>query len=483
MDNLVNIGSKEKFKSSHRHVLSWRSYRDPSLHNDILLFRFPAPPIDDQEDGQHDTAEDEWRAMESECPHLAAPLEHAEIEDLEDFGKVVVCPWHNYDFRLDTGESQTGMKACTFAVEIREGSVWIQPPGKVEDDWRLLSIRPVSEKFATARQEPLQTPSYDPDSPPKTLVSFCRLILLTSSPLEKVSLVRELVSKFRSGHVTRISSREDEELGVPDEPPREDFKVVGVNETGKRGKGGTKETRAKLLHALAWIELWAIDLAIDICARFATWKVGSLDGKKGTKLPLFFFSDFLKVAEDEAKHFSLLKQRIEELGFQFGQFNVHNGLWESATVTSHSLFSRLAIIHLVHEARGLDVNPRQIQRCRQAGDKESAEVMTIIHNDEVTHVAAGHRHFQYLCQKNDPPIDPVAQFREEVMTHFHGKLKGPFNLEDRARAGLTEEWYVELEGKKWDECFPKSAAEDGLGDDAVPSRDVGLEKAVEGLKA
>lgn len=410
--------------------------------------------------------------MEAECPHLAAPLEHAEIEDVEDF-QVLVCPWHNYDFRLDTGESSTGMKACTFAVEVREnGMVYVEPPGIAGDDWRLLSMRPVSERFASSTPIEEPTPSYDLSSPPKTLKSFCRLILLTPDPTTKVALTRILVSLFRAGKLTRISSPADHP--PPTEPPRvKETKVVGAMETGKRGRGGTVESRAKLLHALAWIELWAIDLAIDICCRFSDWKVGSLDGKEGAKLPLYFFSDFLKVAEDEAKHFSLLKQRLEDMGYAFGDFPVHNGLWESATDTSESLFSRLAIIHLVHEARGLDVNPRQIQRCRHAGDLKSADIMTIIHNDEVTHVAAGHRHFQNLCRQTDPPLDPVQQFRLEVSTHFHGKLKGPFNAEDRAKAGLTGEWYEGMSGKVWDEAMRTDEAGGG---------GTGLEKGVAALK-
>ncbi|KAL8286133.1 hypothetical protein RQP46_004621 [Phenoliferia psychrophenolica] len=471
-DTLVCVGLVKSFEASHRHVLSWRSYRDPSLHTGTLIFRFPSPP--------DDNSPATWTSMESECPHLAAPLEHAAIEDVEDF-KVLVCPWHQYDFRLDTGESSTGMKACTFAVQVRGDMLYVEPPGLPGDDYRLLSLRPVSERFASST--PITpSPAYDISSPPKTLVSFCRLILLTSSPLEKVSLTRTLVSLFRSGQLTRISSPDD--LPPPDEPPREPTtQVVSLFKTPKRGGGGTIESRAKLLHALAWIELWAIDLAIDICARFAGWKVGSLDGKTGKKLPLFFFSDFLKVAEDEAKHFSLLKARIEEMGYNFGDFPVHNGLWESATDTAGSLFSRLAIIHLVHEARGLDVNPKQIARCRQAGDHASAEVMTTIHNDEVTHVAAGHRHFQYLCQRTEPPLDPIKQFRHEVSTHFHGKLKGPFNEADRAKAGLTGEWYAGLTGVQWD-----AAMKSPEGRDVPPPKEiqkegeVGIEDGVAGLK-
>jgi uncharacterized ferritin-like protein (DUF455 family) len=158
-----------------------------------------------------------------------------------------------------------------------------------------------------------------------------------------------------------------------------------------------------MLHALANIEQWAyvtsilslscpeddaderqgrIDLAWDVIARF---------GPKHPDLPPAFFSDWSKVALDESKHFSLLCSRLSALGTEYGSLPVHAGLWESAAVTSDSLRARLAIIHLVHEARGLDVNPGTIEKFRKQGDKESVEVLEVIHADEVTHVTAGHR--------------------------------------------------------------------------------------------
>jgi len=125
---------------------------------------------------------------------------------------------------------------------------------------------------------------------------------------------------------------------------------------------------------------------------------------------------------------------------------VHAGLWESATTTSLSFRSRLAIIHLVHEARGLDVNPVTIERFRKAGDKETVNVMEIIHADEVTHVTSGHRWFTWICAQ-DGDVDPVVAFREEVKKGWRGDVKGPFNVEDREKAGLTPQFYEDLRGE------------------------------------
>ncbi|KAH9454263.1 hypothetical protein Pst134EB_014354 [Puccinia striiformis f. sp. tritici] len=95
-------------------------------------------------------------------------------------------------------------------------------------------------------------------------------------------------------------------------------------------------------------------------------------------------------------------------------------------------------------ARGLDVNPTQIKRVRDAGDLETAKSLEIIHTDEVTHVAAGHRWLCYICNNSVPKTAPVAVFRKEVETHFFGKLKPPFNVEDRTKAGLDPSFYEDL---------------------------------------
>jgi uncharacterized ferritin-like protein (DUF455 family) len=193
-----------------------------------------------------------------------------------------------------------------------------------------------------------------------------------------------------------------------------------------------------MLHALANIEQWAIDLAWDIMARF---------GPSHPNLPDAFFSDFTKMALDESKHFSLLTARLSSTSpnTPYGSMPVHASLWESARTTSSSFRARLAIIHLVHEARGLDVNPGTIQRFRRAGDTESVAALEVIHADEVTHVTSGHRWFTWVC--NAEGVDPVAAFREEVKKGWRGEVKGPFNVEDRGRAGMTKEFYEDLRGE------------------------------------
>lgn len=176
-----------------------------------------------------------------------------------------------------------------------------------------------------------------------------------------------------------------------------------------------------------------------------SWDIIARFGPSHPTLPHQFFSDFTKIALDESKHFSLLCARLTSLGSFYGSHTVHAGLWQSAAETSTSLKSRLAIIHLVHEARGLDVNPATIAKFRRQGDKESVATLEVIHHDEITHVTAGHRWFTHMCAEDG--VDPVATFREEVRQHFAGTLKGPFNEADRRKAGMTPDFYEDLKGE------------------------------------
>ena len=180
------------------------------------------------------------------------------------------------------------------------------------------------------------------------------------------------------------------------------------------------------------MESYAIDLSWDIISRFSD-----------KKIPKEFYEDWLKVANDEAKHWTMLKNRLEELGSFYGSLPVHEGLWESATKTSDSLLIRLCILHCVHEARGLDTTPKNIQRLKSSGDKISGDVLQKIFEDEITHVEVGLKWFQIfsnLKEKNER----YELFYKIVKENFSGILKPPFNKEARELAGMEEEWYIPL---------------------------------------
>ena len=205
----------------------------------------------------------------------------------------------------------------------------------------------------------------------------------------------------------------------------------------KLGKGGTLQSRIAILHSLANIEQFAIDLGWDIIARFSDFKLPD-----GQGLPKAFFDDFVQLAADEAKHYTMLARRLSDLGANFGDLPVHHGLWQSATETAKDILARLCVVHMVHEARGLDVMPNTLLKFERNGDPESVAMLREIYEEEITHVTFGQRWFTFITEERG--IDPVATFHELVRAHFHGPLKPPFNDKARAKAGMTAEWYMPL---------------------------------------
>ncbi len=156
-------------------------------------------------------------------------------------------------------------------------------------------------------------------------------------------------------------------------------------------------------------------------------------------MPRDFADDWVEVAAEEAKHFSLLAARLAQFGARYGDLPAHDGLWEAAAATVHDLLARLAVVPLVLEARGLDVTPAMIQRMRRFDDDASAAVLQTILDDEIGHVAAGARWFRFVCTRRG--LEPVATYRTLVRENFRGTLKPPFNERARTAAGLEPAFY------------------------------------------
>ena len=266
-----------------------------------------------------------------------------------------------------------------------------------------------------------------PETP--SLTALAVACLETSDPKEKAGLTRRLAARWRDGRVREVGATPPPDR--PGRPARPD--LVNPGKVKKRKINTGTAGRAALLHALAHIELNAIDLAWDIVARFA--------GSSPTP-PKEFLDDWVRVADDEAKHFLLLAERLEQLGCAYGDLPAHDGLWQASQDTAHDLLARLAIVPLVLEARGLDVTPAMIDKLRAVGDDDSADRLQIIHDDEITHVAAGKRWFDWLCGRQG--LDPVETWRDLVRTHFRGMLKPPFNEVSRGKAGLSPDFYGNL---------------------------------------
>lgn len=249
-------------------------------------------------------------------------------------------------------------------------------------------------------------------------------VLTTAAPLEKVRLTRLHAAAWRDGLLSPAVP-----APPPDRPARPDRPELKLpRDMPKRGRGGSAQNRVALLHALAHIELNAIDLAWDIVARFAP-----------LGLPKGFTDDWIQVADDEARHFQMLETRLNALGSSYGDLPAHDGLWQAATETAHDLAARLAVVPMVLEARGLDVTPDTVRRLRDFGDAESADLLQTIHDEEISHVAAGRRWFVHLSAERG--AEPVALWQELVGRHFRGGLKRPFNTASRRLAGFGPEYY------------------------------------------
>jgi uncharacterized ferritin-like protein (DUF455 family) len=185
----------------------------------------------------------------------------------------------------------------------------------------------------------------------------------------------------------------------------------------------TVEGRDAMIHALAHIEFNAINLALDAIWRFPL-------------MPRDYYADWLRVATEEALHFSLLNAHLLQSGFRYGDFPAHNSLWDMAEKTQDDVLARIALVPRTLEARGLDASPAVRAKLAQAGDLAAAEILDIILRDEIGHVAIGNRWYAWLCATRG--LEPVATYAALAAQYKAPPLRGPFNLEARRAAGFSE---------------------------------------------
>lgn len=262
------------------------------------------------------------------------------------------------------------------------------------------------------------------------LVAAARAIVGTADLGAKVRLSRATAKAWFGGSLPlgHVSDRH----GMPDRPGRPPQpELLLPRQMPKRTALGNLKGRIALLHALAHIELNAVDMTWDLIGRFAHANV-----------PRPFFDNWVQVGLEEAKHFDLLARHLVSLGAAYGDLPAHDGLWQAAQATADNLLARVAIVPLVLEARGLDVTPGMITNLRAAGDHAGADIVEIIYRDEKRHVAFGVKWFRFLCEREKLPPEPT--FHDLVRNHFRGSVKPPFNDKARAEAGLTPGFYKPL---------------------------------------
>lgn len=261
--------------------------------------------------------------------------------------------------------------------------------------------------------------------------------LCETDPTEKCHKVAYAYQQYQTGQ-TRLDPTEWRvDVAIAGRPARP--LLVSPKEVEQR-KPSTTEGFSAMLHAITHIEFNAINLALDASFRFRN-------------MPEAFVADWLRVAKEEAEHFTLMRQRLQSYGYDYGDFSAHGHLWDMAYKTAFDPLLRMALVPRVLEARGLDVTPAIRAKVEQRGDAETCAVLDIIYRDEVGHVQIGNYWYQYLCQQRG--LEPIALFRQLLQRYDMFIFRGYVNLEARERAGFSAFELAMLED--FERSFQKSA--------------------------
>lgn len=261
------------------------------------------------------------------------------------------------------------------------------------------------------------------------LFEYAEACLHNTSIAEKLALTHEAKARFSQGELNLASAGEVADIGKVSFPPRPELlppRLVPNRKLTQKGGVGA------FFHAIAHIEFMAIYLAWDILYRF-----------RG--LPCAFYQDWLTIADEEAQHFELICQHLQNLNIYYGDLPAHGGLWEHAQQTKDDVLARLALVPRCMEARGLDVTPSLIGKFKAMGDTASVAVLERILADEIGHVERGSYWFKTFCGQRG--LVPESHYRQLLKQYYQGgKPKGPFNREMRIIAGFSATELDWLEG-------------------------------------
>jgi uncharacterized ferritin-like protein (DUF455 family) len=250
--------------------------------------------------------------------------------------------------------------------------------------------------------------------------------LAASDPKDKIRLTLQSARQWHDGVITEIgAAKPPARPGRPAKPL-----IMPPNKMPRRGTAGMAG-RIAMFHALAHIEFNAIDLAWDIIARFAA-----------PTLPKGFYDDWVLVAKQEAEHFVALDMLLRQMGAEYGSLPAHDGLWQAAEKTSKDLLKRLAVVPMTFEARALDTAPVTINKLTGNVEQDTLFALRKIVDEEVIHVAAGTRWFNYVCDQQG--IEPRLHYQSIIRDFFPDGLKPPFNKTARDKAGLPADYYEPL---------------------------------------
>eukprot|EP01089_Gocevia_fonbrunei_P002154 TRINITY_DN12145_c0_g1_i1.p1 TRINITY_DN12145_c0_g1~~TRINITY_DN12145_c0_g1_i1.p1 ORF type:complete len:295 (+),score=26.31 TRINITY_DN12145_c0_g1_i1:40-924(+) len=268
-----------------------------------------------------------------------------------------------------------------------------------------------------------------------SLTEIGHLLLRTSDPLTKVKITHDARIKLENNEIKDILDTKQKETEPIPSPARPEKPNLVPKREIQTPKNAGVSLPVYLLHALAHIELNAVDLCWDTMLRATSHN-----------LPREFYLDWLSVADDEARHFQYLHERLIDLNSHYGALNAHDSLLQDAEATKDDFIARIGVIQLVHEARGLDSWDRLVSKLKNSGDHKSASIMNTICFEEIGHVKIGVKWFTHLCKEQN--LDPIPHFHS-IVTKLNLRIPPPFNQTARLEAGMTPEWYlpVQLERK------------------------------------
>lgn len=258
---------------------------------------------------------------------------------------------------------------------------------------------------------------------PLNFYEILQKVLFCENKAEKINDFKKFYILYKDGRISFENVTEPMKLVYPSY--KDICHIVPPQKVPKRGAYDTKEGLAKLIHAVCHIEYSAIDLALDAAYRF-----------RG--MPDKFYDDWVAVANDEIRHFLMLELILNELGYEYGDFDVHNALFEAMQRTN-TLLERMAIVPRYLEANGLDATPAILKKLKNYQNNEmvqkSIKALDIILSEEIDHVKKGDYWFEWACKKEEVSKDVYFKIVSKYYPNALAKERY-INVKARLKAGF-----------------------------------------------
>lgn len=245
----------------------------------------------------------------------------------------------------------------------------------------------------------------------------CGVWLEIETARQKTATIGAVVEGLlRDNSATRV------QLKIPKVPGRDVALILDIKSHPQKPPLNSRLGQARMLHDLGNIELQAMELAVRTLAQFP-------------EAPPEFRRELAEIALEEARHFGLCLNALDELGSPWGSWPVHRSLWD--VVTDGDLLERVLIVHRYMEGAGLDAGSRLMERLTGVVAPLAKEVVGTILREEVGHVSFGSTWFRKICTSHR--VDADAYFREaypKILAAIPRNEKPDFEI--RRRAGFNQ---------------------------------------------